>query len=82
MLIASQTTVTTTPTLIYQGDGATTIFLHGAGGAIHIGGSDVTASNGFLMDNGDKLSFEIHMDNLYAVVANGTATLYSLVVTK
>lgn len=82
MLIAKQTTVTTTPTLIYSGDGATTIYLHCALGATHIGGSDVTTSTGYLMDNGDKITFQTHMDDVYAVVQSGTSIIYSLVLTK
>ena len=81
MIQSAQYTVNSTPVQIYAGDGATTVHLHSASGTCYIGGSDVTTSNGFRIDNGDKLVIETHETSLYAVSATSN-TVYALVVTK
>jgi hypothetical protein len=46
------------------------------GGAIYLGGPDVTTSNGYTLDNGDKLTVPVgDHEALYAVAATGTHTV-------
>ena len=46
------------------------------GGAIYLGGSNVTTSNGYKLDNGDKLTVPVgDHEALYAVADNGTHTV-------
>ena len=78
---SAQYTVTTTPTQIYLGDGATTVHLHSATGTCYLGASDVTTSTGFKIDNGDKLTLDTHETNVYAVSATSN-TIYALVLSK
>jgi hypothetical protein len=75
-------TVTTTPTLIYLGDGATTTYLHSSSGTCYLGASDVTSSTGYQMDNGDKIAIDTHETSLYSITSTGTTTLKVLVVSK
>ena len=54
-------------------------YLHSASGTLYIGGADLTAANGYRMDNGDKLSVLIgDHEALYAITSSDTATLYVL----
>lgn len=78
---SAQYTVTTTPTKIYLGDGATTVHIHSATGQCYLGDSDVTTSTGFRIDNGDKLTLDTHESAVWAVSA-GSNTIYTLVLTK
>lgn len=78
---SAQYTVTTTPTKIYLGDGATTVHIHSATGTCYLGASDVTTSTGFKIDNGDKLVIETHEDAVWAVSATSN-TVYTLVLSK
>lgn len=78
---SAQYTVGTTPTLIYLGDGATTVHLHSATGSCYLGASDVTTSTGFRIDNGDKLTLDTHESSVYAVSATSN-TIYALVLSK
>lgn len=78
---SAQYTVTTTPTKIYLGDGATTVHVHSATGTCYLGASDVTTSTGFKIDNGDKLVIETHEDAVWAVSATSN-TVYTLVLSK
>lgn len=78
---SAQYTITTTPTKIYLGDGATTVHLHSATGQCYLGASDVTTSTGFRIDNGDKLTLDTHEEAVWAVSA-GSNTLYALVISK
>jgi hypothetical protein len=73
-------TVTTTKAIVVpQEIGDQSVYLHSASGTLYIGGADLTAANGYRMDNGDKLSLMVgdHQD-LYAITSAGTATLYVL----
>jgi hypothetical protein len=80
---SSQATVTTSPTLLVAGDGvAEGVYLHSSSGVCYIGGIDVTNSNGYRMDNGDKLTINNHESPIYAITASGTVTMMVLVVTK
>jgi hypothetical protein len=46
------------------------------GGAIYLGGADVTTSNGYKFDNGDKLTVTVgDREALYAIAASGTHTV-------
>ena len=79
----TQFSVTTTPAVIVADDlFPEAVYLHSASGTLYIGGSDVTTSNGYRLDNGDKLTLDNHDNPIYAVTASGTATLYCLVVSK
>ena len=77
MPISTQVTITTTASVIVSANSYRNIYLHNlGGGAIYIGGSNVTTSNGYKLDNGDKLSLIIgDVEALYGVAASGTHTL-------
>ncbi len=80
---SSQVTVTTSPTLLVAGDGvAEGVYLHSSSGQCFIGGAEITTSNGYRMDNGDKLTINNHESPIYAVTSAGTVTMMVLVVTK
>jgi hypothetical protein len=73
-------TVTTTASIVVAANRADQMaHVHSASGTMYIGGSDLTAANGYRLDNGDKLTVEIG-DNeaLYAITSSGSATLYVL----
>ena len=79
----TQFSVTTTPAVIVADDlFPEAVYLHSASGTLYIGGSDVTTSNGYRLDNGDKLTLDNHDNPIYAVTSSGTAILYCLVVSK
>lgn len=79
---SSQVTVTTSPTLLVAGDGvAEGVYLH-CKHSIYVGGADVTISNGYSMDNGDKLTIHNHESPIYGVSSSGTGIMQVLVVTK
>ena len=78
---SAQYTITTTPTAIFLGDGATTVHIHSATGQCFLGGSDVTTSTGFRVDNGDKIVLETHESTVYAVSSTSN-TIYTLVLSK
>ena len=77
MPISTQVTITTTASIIVSANSYKNIYLHNlGGGAIYLGGSNVTTSNGYKLDNGDKLSIIIgDVEALYGVAASGTHTL-------
>jgi len=77
MPISTQVTITTTASVIVSANSYRNIYLHNlGGGAIYLGGSNVTTSNGYKLDNGDKLSLIIgDVEALYGVAASGTHTL-------
>ena len=76
---AVYTVATTKAIVVPQEIGDQSVYLHSASGTLYIGGADLTAANGYRMDNGDKLSLMVgdHQD-LYAITSSGTATLYVL----
>ena len=79
---SSQITVTTSPTLLVAGDGvAEGVYLH-AKHTVYLGGSDITSSTGYQMDNGDKLTINNHESPIYAIAGSGSGTMQVLVVTK
>jgi len=77
MPISTQVTITTTASVIVSANSYRNIYLHNlGGGAIYLGGSNVTTSNGYKLDNGDKLTLIIgDVEALYGVAASGTHTL-------
>lgn len=77
MPISTQVTITTTASVIVSASSYRNIHLHNlGGGAIYLGGSNVTTSNGYKLDNGDKLTLIIgDVEALYGVAASGTHTL-------
>jgi hypothetical protein len=77
MPISTQVTITTTASIIVSANSYKNIYLHNlGGGAIYLGGSNVTTSNGYKLDNGDKLTLIIgDTEALYGVAASGTHTL-------
>ena len=76
-------TVTTTASIVVPVDNAAEeVHFHSSSGIIYIGGADVTSSNGYKMDNGDKMVVQNHGNAIYAVTSSGTATLSTLVIQK
>jgi hypothetical protein len=79
---SAQVTVTTSPTLLVAGDGvAEGVYLHSKH-KMYLGGSDVTSSTGYEMDNGDKLTIHNHESPIYAIAGTGSGKMQVLVVTK
>jgi hypothetical protein len=79
---SSQVTVTTSPTLLVSGDAvAEGVYLH-TKHKVYLGGSDVTSSTGYEMDNGDKLTINNHESPIYAIAGTGSGIVQVLVVTK
>ena len=74
MPISTQVTITSTASVIVSANSYRNIYLHNlGGGAIYIGGSNVSTSNGYKLDNGDKLSLIIgDREALYAIASSGT----------
>jgi len=73
-------TVSTTRSIVVpELIGDQSVYLHSGSGTLYIGGGDLTAANGYRMDNGDKLSIMVgDHEPLYAITSAGTATLYVL----
>jgi hypothetical protein len=75
---SAQISVGTTATLLVAANIMDqTVQLHNlGGGAVYIGNASVTTSNGYKMDNTDKLQIPVG-DNeaLYGIVASGTNTV-------
>ena len=81
-IFSSQVAVTTSATLLVADTiQAEEVHIH-ATNTIYVGGADVTTSNGLKMDNGDKITFNVHNGSIYAVAATGTATTHVLVIEK
>jgi hypothetical protein len=78
MPTSAQVTVTTTATIIVPATSFDqTANLHNlGGGALYLGGANVTTANGYKFDNGDKLTVTVG-DNeaLYAITASGTQAI-------
>ena len=78
MPVSAQVSVEATATIIVPAANAyQTAYLHNlGGGAIYLGASNVTTSNGYKLDNGDKLTVTVgDSEALYAVTASGTQTV-------
>ena len=80
MATSSQKTITTTSQSIVSVDNVIqNVSLH-AKNAMYIGNEGVTSSNGYLMDDGDKLSLVLNEGEvLYGVTGTSTATLHILI---
>ena len=78
MPTSAQVSVGTTATLLVASTGFDqTVWLHNSGGGIvYLGDSGVTTSNGYKLDNGDKMELPVG-DNeaLYGVTSSGTNTV-------
>jgi hypothetical protein len=73
-------TVSTTASIVVPANIAyQSVYLHSASGTLYIGGADLTTSNGYKLDNGDKLTLMVgDQEALYAIAGAGTHTLYVL----
>ena len=79
-IVTSKVTVTTTSQSIISVDNVQRDVLLHAKHATHIGNSDVTTSNGYLLDNGDEVRLTLtEGEDLWAVGASGTGTLHVFV---
>jgi hypothetical protein len=82
-IFSTQYTITATATLIVAADNAAEeIHIHATSGAFYIGGSDVTASNGYLLDHKDKVVVQNHGNALYGITSTGTQAAGVLVIQK
>jgi hypothetical protein len=75
---SAQITVTTTATLLVAANIMDqTVWLHNlGGGAVYLGNANVTTSNGYKMDNTDKMQVPVgDHEGLYAITASGTNTV-------
>ena len=78
MPTSAQISVTTTATVIVPATNFDqTVNLHNlGGGSVYLGGANVTTSNGYKFDNGDKLTVTVgDREALYAITASGTQTV-------
>ena len=78
MPTSAQVTVGTTATLLVAANIMDqTVLLHNlGGGAVYLGDANVTTSNGYKLDNGDKLQVPVgDHEGLYGIAASGTHTI-------
>ena len=78
MPTSAQVSVGTTATVLVASTGFDqTVWLHNSGGGIvYLGDSGVTTSNGYKLDNGDKMQLLVgDHEGLYGVTASGTNTV-------
>jgi hypothetical protein len=77
-------TLTTTRQLIVPVDGsAQEIYFHSESGTAYLGGSDVTSSNGFKVDNNEKIVFTVHPgDEIYGITSTGSTVAMLLVLVR
>jgi hypothetical protein len=80
MPTSAQVTVTTTATLLVAASTFDqTVWIHNSGGALYIGGSNVTTANGYKLDTDDKMELPVgDNEGLYGIVASGTNTVFVL----
>jgi protein involved in polysaccharide export with SLBB domain len=75
MPTSAQVTIGVTATVLVAANIADqTAYLHNlGGGAVYIGDANVTTSNGYKLDNGDKLTVSVgDHEGLYGIAASGT----------
>jgi hypothetical protein len=78
----NQITITTSAQQIVPADvNAETIYIHAAG-IVYLGDANVTSSNGYRMDSGDKVVINNHETALYAVASAGTPNIYIMSIQK
>jgi len=78
MPTSAQVTVTTTATLLVAANIMDqTVWLHNLGGGpVYLGDANVTTSNGYKLDNGDKMQVPVgDHEGLYGIAASGTHTM-------
>jgi hypothetical protein len=78
MPTSAQISVGTTATLLVAANIAyQTVSLHNlGGGAVYLGDANVTSSNGYKLDNGDKMQLLVgDNESLYGVTASSTHTV-------
>ena len=78
MPTSAQVSVGTTATVLVASTGFDqTVWLHNSGGGIvYLGDSGVTTSNGYKLDNNDKMQLLVgDHEGLYGVTASGTNTV-------
>jgi hypothetical protein len=78
MPTSAQVSVGTTATLLVAANIMDqTVWLHNlGGGAVYLGGANVTTSNGYKMDNTDKMQVPVgDHEGLYGITASGTNTV-------
>lgn len=78
MPTSAQVTVGATATLLVASTGFDqTVWLHNSGGGIvYLGDSGVTTTNGYKLDNGDKMQLLVgDHEGLYGVTTAGTNTV-------
>ena len=78
MPTSAQVSVGTTAIVLVASTGFDqTVWLHNSGGGIvYLGDSGVTTSNGYKLDNGDKMQLLVgDHEGLYGVTASGTNTV-------
>jgi len=78
MPTSAQVSVGTTATVIVAATNFDqTANLHNlGGGAMYLGGANVTTANGYKFDNGDKLTVTVgDHEALYGITASGTQTV-------
>jgi hypothetical protein len=79
-IVANKVAVGTTKVQLVPVDNVSRDLALHSKGSIHIGGSDVTAQDGYLMDNGDKLIIKLaEGEVLWAVSTNATSDVYVFV---
>ena len=74
----AQIAVGTTPTLLVAADPHDqTVILHAGNSSTYIGNASVSTTNGYLMDNKDKLTLSLGAyEALYGVVTTGSHVVY------
>jgi len=79
-IVANKVAVGTTKVQLVPVDNVSRDLALHSKGSIHIGGSDVTALDGYLMDNGDKLIIKLaEGETLWGVSTNATSDVYVFV---
>ena len=82
MPTSAQVSVNSTATIIVPATAFDqSVYLHNSGGGIvYLGGSNVSTTNGYKLDNGEKLSIMVgDHEALYGVTASGTNVVGVLV---
>lgn len=75
MPTSSQVSINSTATVLVAATAFDqTVYIHNSGGgAIYLGAANVTTSNGYKLDNGDKITIGVgDHEALYAVTETGT----------
>ena len=78
MPTSAQVSVNSTPTVLAAATNFDqTVWLHNSGGGVvYIGAANVSTTNGYKLDNGDKMELPVgDHEALYGVTASGTNTV-------